>query len=133
MNLTVEKSLTDWLKSLAEFAGLYIHAGQTDEEIPNDYPVIYVIAAETDSPANTLYVSPVQIIVSTPEIIEDSFQTHADLVAKLKAAIKTADNFTGFFPQDAQCVGAELNKWNDQQDDGRWTTSAELTLGVIEI
>jgi len=133
MNLTVEKAITDWLKSLSEFEGVIIHPGQFDEEIPNDEAFVVVICADTDAPASTLYVAPVIITISTPEMIEGGLELHKNLVASLKAALKLDDNFTAFFPADSQCVGAELLKWNDQQDDGRWTTSADLTLGIIEI
>lgn len=132
MNTTIEQAIADWLASIGSLVGAEIHAGQSDEEIPNDYPVIYVVCNSTESPAPSLYSATVQVIISTPEIIEDNLAVHKTLVAGLRALLREADGMASFFPDSTRCVGAVINKWDDAQDGGRWTTAADLTLGVID-
>lgn len=132
MNTTIERAVAAWLKSLIVFANVAIHAGQSDEEIPNDYPVIYVVCTGTDSPASMLYVCAVSIVISTPEIIEEGLLQHDQLVADMRASLKDLQSIPAFFPPAYTCAGVELNKWDDQQDSGRWTTAADLTVAVID-
>lgn len=132
MNTTIERAIAAWLKSLAAFANVAIHAGQSEEEIPNDYPVIYVVCSGSDSPASLLYVSNVSVVISTPEIIEEGLLQHDQIVADMRAALKDLQAVPSFFPPAYTCAGVDLNRWDDQQEDGRWTTAAELTVGVID-
>ena len=132
MNTTLEKAVAAWLASVPAFSGVFIHAGQSEEEIPNDYPVIYVVCNVTESPARTLYVAAVQIIISTPEIIVGNLSVHESLVEALREVLLSADSIEGFFPETTRCVGAELGKWDDAQDEGRWITAAALTLGIVD-
>lgn len=132
MNTTIERAIAAWLKSLTAFASVAIHAGQSEEEIPNDYPVIYVVCSGSDSPASLLYVSNVSVVISTPEVIEEGLLQHDQIVADMRAALKDLQAIPSFFPPAYTCAGVELNKWDDQQEDGRWTTASELTVGVID-
>lgn len=132
MNTTIEQAIAAWLASVSAFVGITIHAGQSDEEIPNDYPVIYVICNNTESPAHSLYSATAQIIISTPEIITSNLEAHKSLVAGLRALLREADGMASFFPDSTRCVGAAINKWDDSQDGGRWTTAADITLGIVD-
>lgn len=132
MNTTIEQAIAAWLASVSAFTGIAIHAGQSDEEIPNDYPVIYIVCNSTDSPAPSLYSAAVQVVISTPEIIADNLDVHKSLVASLRTLLREADGMAAFFPDSTRCVGAVINKWDDAQDSGRWTTAADLTLGIVD-
>ena len=132
MNTTIEQAIADWLASLETFAGITIHPGQSDEEIPNDREMIYVVCNGTESPAPSLYSASVQIVISTPELIEGNLAIHKSIVASLRTALREADIMESFFPESTRCVGAVLNKWDDSQDGGRWTTAADITLGIID-
>lgn len=132
MNTTIEQAVAAWLASLAAFAGVVIRAGQSEDEIPNDAPVLYVVCNSTESPAPSLYSAAVQVIASTPEIIADNLAVHQALVAALRAALREHDGFDTFFPPSTRCVGAALAKWDDSQDGGRWTTAADITLGIVD-
>jgi len=133
MNTTIEQAIASWIASLSAFAGVLIHAGQSDEEIPNDLPIIYVVCNNTESPAPSLYSSAVQVIISTPEIIADNLDVHKSLIASMRTALREVDGFAAFFPESTRCVGAVINKWDDSQDSGRWTTAADLTLGIVDM
>lgn len=133
MNTTIEQAIAAWIASLSAFAGIMIHAGQSDEEIPNDLPVIYVVCNNTTSPALSLYSANVQVIISTPEIIVDNIDVHKSLVDSMRTALREMDGFASFFPASTHCAGATINKWDDSQDGGRWTTAAELTVGIIDM
>lgn len=132
MNTTIEQAIAAWLAALSDFAGIRIHAGQSDEEIPNDRPVIYVVCNSTNSPASSLYSAAVQIVISTPEVIVDNLSVHKSLVASLRAALRETENMADHFPSSTLCAGAVLNKWDDAQDNGRWTTAADITLGIVD-
>ena len=132
MNTTIEQAIAAWIASLSAFARIAIHAGQSDEEIPNDIPVIYVVCNNTESPAPSLYSASVQIIISTPEVIVDNLDVHQSLVASMRTALREVDGFPDFFPASTRCAGAVINKWDDAQDSGRWTTAADLTLGIVD-
>jgi hypothetical protein len=132
MNTTIERAFAAWLKSLTAFANVAIHAGQSEEEIPNDYPVIYVVCSGTDAPASMLYVGSVSVVISTPEILDDGLTQHDQLVANMRTALRDTSAIPAFFPPAVTCAGVELNKWDDQQDGGRWTTAADITVGVID-
>ena len=132
MNTTIEQAIAAWLASVSAFASIAIHAGQSAEEIPNDYPVIYVVCNNTESPAHSLYSAIVQVIISTPEIIEGNLAVHTSLVSSLRDLLREADAMAQFFPDSTCCVGAAINKWDDSQDSGRWTTAADMTLGIVD-
>ena len=133
MNVVIEQSVAAWIKADRAFDGVAIHAGQSDQEIPNDYPVIYVVCNNTESPALSLYSANVQIVISTPEIIVGNLSIHESIVESLRELLRTADSMEKNFPLSARCVGACINKWDDSQDSGRWTTAASLTLGIIDM
>lgn len=132
MNTTIEQALAAWLATIPAFAGITIHPGQSDDEIPNDLVMIYVVCGNTESPANRLYVASVQIVVTTPECT-GSLENHKSLVANLKTALGDAEEIANYFPSATPCKGASINFWTDSQDSGRWTTAADLTLGVVDI
>lgn len=132
MNTTIEQAIAAWLASINTLSSTAIHAGQSDEEIPNDYPVIYVVCNSTESPAPSLYSANVQVVISTPEVIVGNLAVHEALVASLRSTLREADQMAGFFPSSTRCVGAVINKWDDAQDSGRWTTAADLTLGIVD-
>ncbi len=132
MNTTIEQSLAAWLASITAFAGISIHAGQSDEEIPNDDPVIYIVCNSTSSPAPSLYSASVQVVISTPEVIADNLAVHKGLVASLRDAFREAEHLADYFPSSTFCAGAVLNKWDDSQDAGRWTTAADITVGIVD-
>ena len=132
MNTTIEQAIAAWLESIAAFDGLTIRDGQSDEEIPNDRIVIYVVCNSTKSPARSLYSAGVQVIISTPEIIQDNWTVHQSLVTSMRTLLREAESMASFFPDSTRCVGAVLNKWDDSQDGGRWTTAADMTLGIVD-
>lgn len=133
MNTTVEQAIAAWLESLATFEGITIHPGQSDEEIPNDRVMIYVVCNNTESPAPSLYYANVQIVISTPEIIDGNLAVHNSLVSAMRTSLREGDGFESFFPSSTRCVGAVVNKWDDSQDSGRWATAADITVGVKDI
>ena len=132
MNTTIEQAVADWLASLTAFSGITIHPGQSDEEIPNDLVMIYVVCASTESPAPSLYVASVQVVITTPEVT-GSIEDHKALVASLKTTLKNAEGMVAYFPEATKCGGATINFWTDAQESGRWTTAADLTLGIVEL
>jgi hypothetical protein len=132
MNTTIEKAFAEWLASFSGFEGINIHPGQSDEEIPNDEAIVYIVCNSTNSPASSLYIASVQIVISTPEVIEGNIEVHKGIVESLRTAFRQAELLSSFFPSTIVCMGSVLNKWDDAQNDGRWTTAADITVGIVD-
>lgn len=132
MNLQIEQSVRDWLASLEAFEGIAIHCGQSDEEIPSDAPLITVACEDINTPAATLYIATLRIIVGSPSIIEGSLDSHRSLVASLRATLADAEDMAEFFPIGITCAGASVNTWNESQGGDRWLSQVNLTLGLVE-
>ncbi|MFZ9905452.1 MAG: hypothetical protein ACO3GE_08620 [Steroidobacteraceae bacterium] len=133
MNLQIEQSVSDWLASLEAFEGIAIHCGQSDQEIPNDEPLIMVACEDINNPAPTLVSASVRVIVSTPSVIADSFNDHRNLVASLRNAL---NNDIGTLPEYSSYLliaGAAVNGWNESQSNDRWLSQVNLTLGMVEL
>lgn len=132
MNLQVEQSVRDWLASLEAFEGIAIHCGQSDEEIPNDEPLITVACEDINTPALTLYIASVRVIVSSPSVIDGSLDSHRSLVASLRSTLADAEAMANFFPEGITCAGASVNTWNESQGGDRWLSQVNLSLGLVE-
>lgn len=132
MNLQTEQSVRDWLASLEAFEGIAIHCGQSDEEIPSDEPLITVACEDINTPAATLYIASLRIIVGSPSVIEGSLNSHRSLVASLRATLADAEDMAEFFPIGITCAGASVNTWNESQGGDRWLSQVNLTLGLVE-
>ena len=132
MNLQVEQSVRDWLASLEAFEGIAIHCGQSDEEIPNDEPLITVACEDLNTPAATLYIASVRVIVSSPSVIDGSLDSHRSLVASLRSTLGDAEAMAEFFPIGITCAGASVNTWNESQGGDRWLSQVIMTLGLVE-
>lgn len=132
MNLQTEQSVRDWLASLEAFEGIAIHCGQSDEEIPSDAPLITVACEDINTPAATLYIASLRIIVGSPSVIDGSLDSHRSLVASLRATLADAEDMAEFFPIGITCAGASVNTWNESQGGDRWLSQVNLTLGLVE-
>ncbi len=132
MNLQTEQSVRDWLASLDPFEGIAIHCGQSDEEIPSDEPLITVACEDINTPAATLYIATLRIIVSSPSVIEGSLDSHRSLVASLRSTLADAEDMAEFFPIGITCAGASVNTWNESQGGDRWLSQVNMTLGLVE-
>ena len=132
MNLQIEQSVRAWLADQEAFEGIAIHCGQSDEEIPSDAPLITVACEDINTPAATLYIASLRIIVGSPSIIEGSLDSHRSLVASLRATLADAEDMAEFFPIGITCAGASVNTWNESQGGDRWLSQVNLTLGLVE-
>lgn len=132
MNLQTEQSVRAWLADLEAFEGIAIHCGQSDEEIPSDEPLITVACEDINTPAATLYIATLRIIVSSPSVIEDSLDSHRSLVASLRSTLADAEDMAEFFPESITCAGASINTWNESQSNNRWLSQVNMTLGLVE-
>ena len=132
MNLQIEQSVRAWLADQEAFEGIAIHCGQSDEEIPSDAPLITVACEDINTPAATLYIASMRIIVGSPSVIEGSLDTHRSLVASLRATLADAEDMAEFFPIGITCAGASVNTWNESQGGDRWLSQVNMTLGLVE-
>jgi hypothetical protein len=132
MNLQIEQSVRAWLADQEAFEGIAIHCGQSDEEIPSDAPLITVACEDINTPAATLYIASLRIIVGSPSVIEGSLDSHRSLVASLRATLADAEDMAEFFPIGITCAGASVNTWNESQGGDRWLSQVNLTLGLVE-
>jgi hypothetical protein len=132
MNLQTEQSVRDWLASLEAFEGIAIHCGQSDDEIPSDEPLITVACEDINTPAATLYIASLRIIIGSPSVIEGSLDSHRSLVANLRATLADAEDMAEFFPIGITCAGASVNTWNESQGGDRWLSQVNMTLGLVE-
>ena len=132
MNLEVETSLAAWLRSQLAFDGIPVHTGQSSDPIANDQPVLIVGVESTEAIVRGLYKVTASIVLATPSVVESALETHAGLAASLKTSLLAADQLADSFASPLTLAGADLRTWSESQQDGRWITTAALTLGLVE-
>ncbi len=132
MNLEVESSLAAWLRSQPAFDGIPVHTGQSSDPIPNDQPVLIVGVESTELVVRGLYKVTASIVLATPSVVEAALDTHAALATALRDSLLAADQLAASFAAPLTLAGADLRTWSESQQDGRWITTAALTLGLVE-
>ena len=132
MNLLIEQSVKEWLESDATLNAAIIHCGQSDDEIPNDGPLITVSCEDTSIQAPTLYLATVRLIIASPCVMEDSLSSHRAIVASLRTILKNAATISDYFPAPLQCVGAAISNIAESQSNQKWLSSISLTVGIVE-
>ena len=133
MNSALELAIRDWLLSDPALADIMILTGQSAETIPGDQTVVFVSCENTDTLALKHYKIRTQLIVSTPAVIEDSLAAHQGIAGTVKASLLSIAGLVSFLPSSLILAGADLNSFSDSIGSERWTTTADLSLAVIEI
>lgn len=132
MNLEVETSLAAWLRSQPAFDGIPVHTGQSSDPIANDQPVLIVGVESTEAIVRGLYKVSASIVLATPSVVEAALDTHTALADSLKTSLLAATALADSFDDPLTLAGADLRTWSESQQDGRWLTTAALTLGLVE-
>lgn len=130
MNIPVETSLAAWLRALDAFDGIPVHTGQSADTIPQDQPVLLAGCESTEAVARGYYKATASIVLATPAVIEGALETHAALADSLRSSLLSASSLAAAFPADLTLAGADLLSVEDTQSDGRWLTTASLSLGL---
>lgn len=133
MNSALELAIRDWLLTDPDLADIVILTGQSAETIPADQTVVFVSCENTDTLALKHYKVRAQLIVSTPAVIEDSLTAHQGISGAVKASLLSIAGLVSFLPSSLILAGADLNAFSDSIGSERWTTTADLSLAVIEI
>jgi hypothetical protein len=128
MNIPVETALAAWLRSQPAFDGIPVHTGQSADTIPQDQPVLLAGCESTEAVARGFYKATASIVLVTPSVIEGSLEAHAALADSLRAALLAASDLADAFAPALTLAGADLRSVDDTQSDGRWVTTAALTL-----
>jgi hypothetical protein len=128
VNIPVETSLAAWLRSQPAFDGIPVHTGQSAETIPADCSVLLAGCESTEAVARGFYKATASIVLVTPSVIEGSLEAHAALAESLRASLLSAADLADAFEPDLTLAGADLRSVDDSQSDGRWVTTAALTL-----
>ena len=128
MNIGVETSLAAWLRALPDFDGLPVHTGQSAETIPQDQSVLLAGCESTEAVARGFYKAAASIVLVTPAVIEGSLEAHAALAESLRSSLLSAADLADAFAPALTLAGADLRSVDDSQSDGRWVTTAALTL-----
>jgi hypothetical protein len=128
VNLPVETSLAAWLRSQPAFDGIPVHTGQSAETIPQDQSVLLAGCESTEAVARGFYKATASIVLVTPSVIEGSLEAHAALAESLRSSLLSAADLADAFEPDLTLAGADLRSVDDTQSDGRWVTTAALTL-----
>ena len=128
MNIPVETSLAAWLRSQPAFDGIPVHTGQSAETIPQDQSVLLAGCESTEAVARGFYKATASIVLVTPSVIEGSLEAHAALAESLRSSLLSAANLAAAFAPALTLAGADLRSVDDSQSDGRWVTTAALTL-----
>jgi hypothetical protein len=128
MNIPVESSLAAWLRSQPAFDGIPCHTGQSAETIPADCSVLFAGCESTEAVARGFYKATASIVLVTPSVIEGSLEAHAALAESLRSSLLSAADLADAFAPDLTLAGADLRSVDDSQSDGRWVTTAALTL-----
>ena len=133
MNLEVESSLAAWLRAQPTFDGVPVHTGQSSDTIPNDVPVLLVGVESTELVALSLYKVSASIVLASPSLVADALEAHTALADSLRAALLSPTDIADAFPSGLTLAGADLRTWAESQQDGRWLTTATLSLGLVAI
>jgi len=133
MNAALELAIRDWLLADPDLADIVILTGQSAEIIPGDQPVVFVSCENTDTLALKHYKVRAQLSVSTPSIMENGLDAHQAISASVKSSLFFMSGLVPFFPPSLILAGADLNSFSDSIGSERWTTTADLSLAVIEI
>ncbi len=128
MNIGVETSLAAWLRSQSAFDGIPVHTGQSAETIPQDQSVLLAGCESTEAVARGFYKATASIVLVTPSVIEGSLESHAALAESLRSSLLSAADLADAFAPALTLAGADLRSVDDTQSDGRWVTTAALTL-----
>jgi hypothetical protein len=128
MNIPVESSLAAWLRALPDFDGIPVHTGQSAETIPQDQSVLLAGCESTEAVARGFYKATASIVLVTPSVIEGSLEAHAALAESLRSSLLSAADLADAFAPALTLAGADLRSVDDSQSDGRWVTTAALTL-----
>ncbi len=128
MNIPVESSLAAWLRSQPAFDGIPVHTGQSADTIPQDQSVLLAGCESTEAVARGFYKATASIVLVTPSVIEGSLEAHAALAESLRSSLLSAADLAAAFAPDLTLAGADLRSVDDSQSDGRWVTTAALTL-----
>lgn len=133
MNLEVESSLAAWLRAQPAFDGVPVHTGQSADTIPNDVPVLLVGVESTELVALSLYKVSASIVLASPSLVADALEAHTALADSLRSALLAPTDIADAFPASLTLAGADLRTWAESQQDGRWLTTATLSLGLVAI
>jgi hypothetical protein len=128
VNIPVETALAAWLRSQPAFDGIPVHTGQSAETIPQDQSVLLAGCESTEAVARGFYKATASIVLVTPSVIEGSLEAHAALADSLRASLLAATDLADAFAPALTLAGADLRSVDDSQSDGRWVTTAALTL-----
>jgi hypothetical protein len=128
VNIPVETSLAAWLRSQPAFDGIPVHTGQSADTIPQDQPVLLAGCESTEAVARGFYKATASIVLVTPAVIEGSLEAHTALADSLRASLLSAAELADAFAPELSLAGADLRTMDDTQSDGRWVTTAALTL-----
>ena len=133
MNLEVESSLAAWLRAQPTFDGVPVHTGQSADTIPNDQAVLLVGVESTELVALSLYKVSASIVLASPSLVADALEAHTALADSLRSALLAPADIADAFPSGLKLAGADLRTWAESQQDGRWLTTATLSLGLVAI
>jgi len=133
MNAALESAIRDWLLADPDLADIVILTGQSAETIPGDQPVVFVSCENTDTLALRHYKVRAQLIVSTPSIMENGLDAHQAISASVKSSLLSIAGLVAYLPSGLILAGADLNSFGDSIGSERFTTTADLSLAVIEI
>ncbi|MEN9469979.1 MAG: hypothetical protein RL630_1712 [Verrucomicrobiota bacterium] len=128
MNIPVESSLAAWLRATPAFDGIPVHTGQSAETIPQDQSVLLAGCESTEAVARGFYKATASIVLVTPAVLEGSLEAHTALAESLRSSLLAASDLADAFAPALTLAGADLRSVDDTQSDGRWVTTAALTL-----
>jgi hypothetical protein len=128
VNIPVESSLAAWLRAQPAFDGIPVHTGQSAETIPQDQSVLLAGCESTEAVARGFYKATASIVLVTPAVLENSLEAHTALAESLRASLLAATDLADAFAPALTLAGADLRSVDDSQSDGRWVTTAALTL-----
>jgi hypothetical protein len=128
VNIGVETSLAAWLRATPAFDGIPVHTGQSADTIPQDQSVLLAGCESTEAVARGFYKATASIVLVTPSVIEGSLEAHTALADSLRASLLAASDLADAFAPSLTLAGADLRSVDDTQSDGRWVTTAALTL-----
>jgi len=131
MNISIESSLCSWLRSCTALESIPVFTGQNSEVLPADQSILIVSVDSTDLIVRRLYKATATIVLATPSLIDVGLEMHTDISANLRDTILTGANLAESFSEPFTLAGADITSWTEAQQDGRWITTATLTLGLL--
>jgi hypothetical protein len=137
MTSLVEQGLVEFMSEFfaANEVTCPVHPGTSNAAIPATEPVAIINVRECVHEVGPLYTGKLELIISTPAMAQKTVEDHRLIVAAAEDAFdpENGAEISAAVEEKADCT---VNGWfyegpRDSQQDDRWLTTMNFTLGLV--